>query len=353
MELQSACGWVHNQLSFPVISPFHPRKAPLLDSAPKKQLNASVAFSKQTLLLQNELKLKSRFRSRNVLCALNSEQPRTSTSPRREPRDAQVNAIDGSEPFRGKPGSVSFLGLTHQSVEESKLVSAPVEENVGSFVWVLAPVALISSLVLPRFFLGNAVVDLFRDELLSEMISSLASEVMFYIGLATFLRVTDHVQKPYLQFSAKRWSLITGLRGYLTSVFFITGFKIFAPLLAVYVTWPVLGLPALVAVAPFLAGCLVQFLFEKRLESRESSSWPLVTIIFEVYRIYQLTRAVQFIQTFMFAMKDAPITQQLLERNGALVSLIVTFQILGVFSLWSLLTFLLRLFPSRPVAENY
>ena len=77
------------------------------------------------------------------------------------------------------------------------------------------------------------------------------------------------------------------------------------------------------------------------------------TVSLQVYRIYQLTRAVQFIQTFMFAMKDAPITQQLLAINGALVSLIVTFLILGVFSLWSLLTFLLRLFPSRPVAENY
>ncbi|KAL3514579.1 hypothetical protein ACH5RR_027296 [Cinchona calisaya] len=355
MGLQSACCWIHNQLPTSGISPFHPHKASLLESAPKKHPNTHVGLglSKQTFWLQNRLKSKWGLRRGVVVCAVNSEQFGKSNFSRRDVRDVKVNAIDGSEPLRGKPGSVSFKGLTHQSVEESKLVSAPVEENAGSFMWVLAPVALISSLVLPRFFLGNAIEDLFRDAVLSEIISSFASEVMFYIGLATFLRVTDHVQKPYLQFSAKRWSLITGLRGYLTAAFFIMGFKIFAPLLAVYVTWPVLGLPALVSVVPFLLGCLIQFVFEKRLESHNSSSWPLVPIIFEVYRIYQLTKAVHFVETLMFAMKDVPVTQKLLERNGALVSLIVTFQLLGVFSLWSLLTFLLRLFPSRPVAENY
>lgn len=112
--------------------------------------------------------------------------------------------------------------------------------------------------------------------------TSLSFEVLFYIGLATFLSVTDYVQRPYLQFSAKRWGLITGLRGYLTSAFFTMGFKVVAPLFAVYVTWPTVGLPALVSVAPFLIGCFAQFIFEKRLDKRGSSSWPLVPIIFEV-----------------------------------------------------------------------
>lgn len=187
----------------------------------------------------------------------------------------------------------------------------------------------------------------------AEIVSTFISEVVFYIGLAIFLRVTDHVQKPYLQFSAKRWSLITGLPGYLTSAFFTMGFKVIAPLLMVYVTWPVLGLPALVSVAPFLVGCFIQYAFEKRLESRGSSCWPLVPIVFEVYRIYQLSRALSFIERLMYATKDAPVSQRLIEINAASVSMIVTFQILGLFCLWSLLTFLLRLFPSRPVAENY
>ena len=60
------------------------------------------------------------------------------------------------------------------------------------------------------------------------------------------------------------------------------GLKVIAPLLAVYVTWPAIGLPALVAVAPFLAGCAAQFVFEALLDKRGSSCWPLVPIVFEV-----------------------------------------------------------------------
>lgn len=119
----------------------------------------------------------------------------------------------------------------------------------------------------------------------AEIVSSIFSEILFYIGLATYLRVIDNVQKPYLQFSAKRWSLITGLKGYITSAFFVMGFKIFAPLFALYVTWPSLGLPGLVAVAPYLVGCLVQYLFERFLDRNGSSSWPLVPIIFEVCKL--------------------------------------------------------------------
>ncbi|KAF2309946.1 hypothetical protein GH714_005722 [Hevea brasiliensis] len=165
--------------------------------------------------------------------------------------DAAVPAdrFHGSEPFRGKSGSASFYGLTHQSVEEGKLVSTPFAEDKGSLLWVLGPVALISSLIVPQFFVANAIEAFIRDEVLV---------AMFYVGLAIFLLVTDRVQRPYLQFSPKRWGLITGLKGYLTSAFFAMGFKVIFPLLVAYVTWPVLGLPALVSVFPFLVGCIAQ-----------------------------------------------------------------------------------------------
>lgn len=72
----------------------------------------------------------------------------------------------GVEPFRGKSGSVSFHGLTHQLVEEAKLESAPFEKDKGSYLWLLAPAALISSLILPQFFLGNAVEAYLKNETL-------------------------------------------------------------------------------------------------------------------------------------------------------------------------------------------
>lgn len=205
---------------------------------------------------------------------------------------------------------------------------------------------------------------------------------MFYFGFAAFLLVTDYVQRPYLEFSPKRWGLITGLNGYLSSAFFTMGFKVVAPLFAAYATWPALGLASVVAVAPFLIGCAAQFAFEVNLDKRGSSCWPLVPIIFEVsyhcpqnpsilskisefenkirffknlqvYRLYQLTNAAHFVERMMMSMRGAAVSPRTLERSGALVGLLASFQVLGVVCLWSLMSFLLRLFPSRPVAEKY
>ncbi|KAG7943822.1 hypothetical protein I3843_15G064500 [Carya illinoinensis] len=264
-----------------------------------------------------------------------------------------ASGINGAEPFRGKSGSISFYGLTHQSVEEGKLQSAPFNEEKSSFLWALAPVALISSLILPQFFFSEAIEYFLGDVLFVELVTSLLFEVLFYIGISIFLLVTDRVQRPYLQFSPKRWGLITGLRGYLTSAFFTMGIKVIAPILAVAVNWPIIGLPSLIAVVPFLFGCLVQLAFEKFVDMSGSSCWPLVPIIFEVYRLYQLTKAAHFIEKLLLTLKGRPSSPELLERSGALFSMISTFQVLGIVCLWSLLTFLLRLFPSRPVAEKY
>lgn len=98
-------------------------------------------------------------RSRVVVCAADNKSSRNS--------GFRVSAIKGSEPFHGKSGSVSFVGLSHQSVEESKLVSAPFNENTGSFLWILAPVALISSLIVPQFFIIGAIEDLLKNEVLA------------------------------------------------------------------------------------------------------------------------------------------------------------------------------------------
>lgn len=119
----------------------------------------------------------------------------------------------------------------------------------------------------------------------AEIVATFFSEIIFYAGLAVFLLVTNHVQRPYLDFSPKQWSLITGLRGYLSSAFFTMGLKVFAPFLAVYAVWPIIGLPAVIAVAPFLLGCAVQFAFELFLDRKKISCWPLVPIIFEVYSV--------------------------------------------------------------------
>ncbi|KAK8678497.1 hypothetical protein V6N13_143995 [Hibiscus sabdariffa] len=123
-------------------------------------------------------------------------------------------------------------------------MSSPFPEGQGSFLWVLGLIALISSLILPQFFFSYAIESFFKDETLVEIVSSFSFEVLFYIGLGVFFLVTDHVQRPYLELSPKRWGLITGLRGYLSSSLFATGFKVVTPLVAAFVTWPVLGFQA-------------------------------------------------------------------------------------------------------------
>lgn len=257
------------------------------------------------------------------------------------------------DPFRGKSGSISFVGLTHQIVERRKLVSSPFKDDSGSFLWVVAPAALISSLLVPQFFLGYAIEGILKNEILTEIVASFFSEIFFYAGLASFLFITNRVQRPYLDYSAKQWSLITGLKGYLSSAFFIMGIKIFAPLFAAYATYPIIGIPSVIAIAPFLLGCAVQFGFEMYLSMHSISCWPLIPIMFEVYRLYQLNKGAHFLERLMFSMREAPMTPELLEKSGALFSMVTVLQVLGLVCLWSLTSFLLRLFPSRPVAENY
>ncbi|KZV24513.1 hypothetical protein F511_40290 [Dorcoceras hygrometricum] len=116
-----------------------------------------------------QIKLKSLSTSSRTGVAVYAPDSNSSKNP-----GFRVSAVKGSEPFRGKSGSVSFGGLSHQSVEESKLVSAPFDENTGSFLWILAPVALISSLIVPQFFMISAIEDLFKNEVLAGSNSGLA-----------------------------------------------------------------------------------------------------------------------------------------------------------------------------------
>ncbi|CAH9054343.1 unnamed protein product [Cuscuta europaea] len=340
MELQCPRSLLPNRLSFPNFSPFRHQISNLT--------------SRKQALLRPELKLNSWLKNGAIV-----PMSRSSSSSKQKLRssgsgDSNVldNGISRVKPHQGKPGSVSFVGLTHQLVEENKSELAPSEREIGSFRWVIAPLALISSFVFPRFLVDIAI-DGLQNDVLSEILTSSITEVIFYIGVGVYLSVTGHVQKPYLEFSTKRWSLITGHRGYSTSAVLIMGFKTLLPLFVLYITWPALDTIALVAMAPLLLGFLVQFAFEKQLQKNKSSCWPLVPIIFEVYRFYQLTRAIGFVQRVMFATRKLPMTPDTLQRNGAFVSLIVTFQALGLACLWSLLSFLVTLFPSSPVDENY
>ncbi|CAK9178874.1 unnamed protein product [Ilex paraguariensis] len=111
---------------------------------------------------------------RGVIVYAYDSNPTESDSYRQESTSLRINEV---EPFRGKSGSISFVGVTHQLVEESKLVSAPSAESTGSFLWAWAPISLISSLVIPQLFVGAAIDGFFGDEILSGVWS-----ISFHLG---------------------------------------------------------------------------------------------------------------------------------------------------------------------------
>lgn len=98
-----------------------------------------------------------------IVCALNQNSDAKLESVGKEKTGVPVTSYNGVEPFAGKSGSVSFYGLTYQLVEEGKLISAPFPEGKGSLLWILAPVALISSLAVPQFFLGDMIENLIKN----------------------------------------------------------------------------------------------------------------------------------------------------------------------------------------------
>lgn len=103
-------------------------------------------------------------RKGQLVCAINDNKSEAITVVTNQ----KVSNADGVEPFGGKSGSVSFIGLTHQLVEEGKLVSTPFKES-RSLLWVVAPIALISSVLLPQFF-GILSNDLIQDVVLTGIV---------------------------------------------------------------------------------------------------------------------------------------------------------------------------------------
>ena len=85
-------------------------------------------------------------------------------------RSAKASGSPGMmrlEPYGGKSASVSFCGLTYHALEERELVSSPIKEGAGSFMWIAGPLALISSLVVPQFFFSGFIEAALSDEILS------------------------------------------------------------------------------------------------------------------------------------------------------------------------------------------
>ena len=99
-----------------------------------------------------------------------AEIPKIDTNSKPPPRGytgVSKTKFAGIEPFGGKPGSVSFSGITHHVVEGRKIVASPYKDGGGSMLWVLAPLVLISSLILPPIYLSNIFDNVFENVILA------------------------------------------------------------------------------------------------------------------------------------------------------------------------------------------
>ncbi|KAI3965695.1 hypothetical protein MKX01_010652 [Papaver californicum] len=228
MELQSVCSLRH--IPYPKRLSFNPFYSHSINNNQRVRLDTKT---------YNRISLHKSILLRVVTKASNSDKNLTTNG---SIIGTSSKFDDKPEPYSGKSGSILFYGLTHQSVEEGKLVSSPSKDDIGtSFIWVLAPMALISSLMLPQFFLNGFFDAVMKDEILAVLV--------WDIWLLHFF-----------------WVLIC---------------------------------------------------------NHQKKLWNLI------YMLYQLSKDAHFVES------------------------LICFQFIGVLCLWSLITFLLRLFPSRPVAEKY
>eukprot|EP01018_Ginkgo_biloba_P002851 Gb_14718 [translate_table: standard] len=260
---------------------------------------------------------------------------------------AKTEVVHQSNNINGKTGFVSFYGL-HKHVEEADSENGSSLGGHWSLDWLLGPTVLVASVVLPPFYLRTFFETVLEDSLLTDFLILFFTEALFYSGVAVFLLVTDYVQRPCLQFMSNKRSLVNRLPGYRVVSIATLVLSVLLPLICMGLVWPWTGPAASAAIAPYLVGLIVQFAFEQYVQRKKSSAWPLVPVVFQVYRLHQLNRASQLVAGLIFSLRGAETTPQTLAINGSLQTLLNVLQVLGIICLWSMASFIMRLFPSQP-----
>ncbi|MQL80399.1 hypothetical protein Taro_012839 [Colocasia esculenta] len=267
----------------------------------------------------------------------------------------------------GKPGFISFYGLSYQIKEE---IQVPVPRNEPSNVfWFVGPTVLVFSLVFPSFYLRRVLLTIFEDSLftvscLYKKIVSVATlnhvllcpdflilfvtEALFYAGVAIYVFVIDHV-------CGNRDRVTHNIYGQMKTNFGLRVFSVamlvlslIIPLVTMGMVWPWTGPAASATLAPYLVGLVVQFAFEQYARYRKSTAWAIIPIVFQVYRLHQLNRAAQLVTALSFSVRGIESTAQTVAINNSLGTLLNVLQVLGVICIWSLSSFLMRFLPSSP-----
>ncbi|XP_042390859.1 uncharacterized protein LOC121982060 [Zingiber officinale] len=297
------------------------------------------------------LKLKNQPLSRRLTCLATFEAPSSSSEleanielekfdldyQENSPKSS-LSAFSGRSD--GKPGFISFHGYRYLR-NEVETISG---EGRSRILWFAAPTVLVAFLVFPLFYLRKILSTFFEDSLFTDFLILFFTEALFYTGVAIFVMLIDVLWRPIqAKLHKKLYVLkIQGLR--LTSVV-TSAMPLIIPLLTMGLVWPWTGPAASATLAPYLVGVVVQFSFEQYASRKTSPALPVIPIIFHVYRLHQLNRAAQLVSALSFSVRGTEITSHTTAISNSLGVLFTVLQILGVISIWSLSSFLMRFLP--------
>ncbi|XP_059657911.1 uncharacterized protein LOC132304319 isoform X2 [Cornus florida] len=324
-----------------------------------EQLRNAKAMSCQ--LINTTMKVKKRFPERRLILFATSEDQlpyseiKLDASEQEKHHSATedlspTNSLNfHSEGSGGKPGLISFYNRPYKSEGESSTLRVGRSQN--SMLWFVGPAVLVASFIFPSLYLRKMLSAIFEDSLLTDFLILFFTEALFYCGVAVFLLLVDHLWRPIELVSAGNKSPVPQLGQRISSVAVLV-LSLIIPMVTMGLVWPWTGPAASATLAPYLVGIVVQFAFEQYARYRKSSSWPVIPIIFQVYRLHQLNRAAQLVTALSFTVRGAEMTSHNVAINSSLGTLLNVLQFLGVISIWSLSSFLMRLFPSATMAEQ-
>ncbi|KAM0982415.1 hypothetical protein PS2_015081 [Malus domestica] len=245
----------------------------------------------------------------------------------------------------GKPGLISFYNRPYKGEEEVSTNNP--ERNQNSLLWFIGPAVLLASFIFPSLYLRKILSTIFEDSLLTDFLILFFTEALFYSGVAVFLLLIDcsrRTAEPELVVPSNR-TPASQLGQRISSVASLV-LSLIIPMVTMGYVWPWTGPAASATLAPYLVGIVVQFAFEQYARYKKSPSWPVIPVIFQVYRLHQLNRAAQLVTALSFTVRGAETTPHNLAINSSLGTLLNVLQCLGVICIWSLSSFLMRFFSS-------
>ncbi|KAI5329784.1 hypothetical protein L3X38_029181 [Prunus dulcis] len=321
------------------------------------------AKGKSCIFIQRVQKSSNRIpKSQSVLFAVSEDQsqyseikPDAAEQENHRPDSEDIFPASGSyfhfDGTDGKPGLISFYNRPYKREEEVSTNNP--ERNQNNLLWFIGPAVLLASFIFPSLYLRKILSTVFEDSLLTDFLILFFTEAIFYSGVAVFLLLIDHLRRPtepeLIVHSNRTLTPQFGQR--ISSVAALV-LSLIIPMVTMGYVWPWTGPAASATLAPYLVGIVVQFAFEQCARYKKSPSWPVIPVIFQVYRLHQLNRAAQLVTALSFTVRGAETTSHNLAINSSLGTLLNVLQCLGVICIWSLSSFLMRFFSSTTVAAQ-